>query len=126
MQHLPQFIVTGQPNIGQCLIEAGDRAAVHFFMLPIPTMHSDNGGLITMGACVCSWSTKRLGKVCREPFCVLKVEAVTEGMCYHRVLKNPAMPGLGETPHAVHTTCRFEDSLHWFMFARSMCRCKAI
>lgn len=49
MEYLPQSLVTSQSGIGQSLVEARDRAAIHFIVFAIPTVHPDDGGLVAKG-----------------------------------------------------------------------------
>ena len=44
MQHLSEGAV-GQPDIGQRLVEADNRAAIHLVVLPVPAVHPDDGRL---------------------------------------------------------------------------------
>ena len=49
VQHLPERIVPRQPDINQSHVEAGDRAAVHFVVLPVSAVHPNHAGLVTIG-----------------------------------------------------------------------------
>jgi hypothetical protein len=112
VQHLSQCIIVGQSDIGQSLVEAGNRAAVHFVVLPVAAVHLDDGGLVTIGVGICAGATECLGPVSSEALDMLRMEAVAERMGYHVVRHHPPMPGTRKIAQAVVATCRLEDSLH--------------
>jgi hypothetical protein len=55
---------------------------------------------------------KTIGPAGGEPFDMLAMKAVTEGMSDHFVGHHPVMPSIGKTAQPVHTTRCLEDSLH--------------
>jgi hypothetical protein len=99
---------------------------IHFIVLPVPTVHLDDGGLVTMGIGVRGRATECLGPVSGEPLDVLGVETVAECVGDYVVGHYAAMPGVGETTQAVVATCRLEDSLHAFMMTILPCLCKTM
>ena len=48
VQHLSQRTVVGQSDICKSLIEASNRTAIHFVVLPVAAVHLDHGGLVTI------------------------------------------------------------------------------
>ena len=124
MQDLSQSTVVGESDIGQSLVEAGNRAPIHFIVFPVPAVHPDDGGLVTIGNGIRGWATEGLGPVSGESLDMLGVEAVAERMGDHVVGHHPTMPGVGETAYAVAATCRLENSLHGSMMTTLPCPCK--
>src|SRR5258708_15495709 len=92
-----QSAAVGESDIGQSLVEAGNRAAIHFIVLPVPTVNLDDGGLVTIGIGIRGRAAERLGPVSSESLGMLGVEAVAERMGDHLVGHHPAMPGVGQT-----------------------------
>src|SRR5207247_6458339 len=97
---------------GQSLVKACNRAAIHFIVLPVPAVHLDDSGLVTIGIGIRGRATECLGPVSGESLDMLGVEAVAERMGDHVVGHNPTMPGVGKTAQAVVATRRLEDSMH--------------
>jgi hypothetical protein len=126
MQYLSQSIVFGKSDIGQSLVEAGDRATIHFIVFSVPTVHLDDGGFVAVGVGVRGRATESLGPVCGETFRVLRVEAVAERMGDDLVGHDPMMPCVGETAKTVATTCCLEDSLHSSMIASLVLLCNRV
>ena len=81
-------------------------------MLPVPAVHLDNGGLITIGIGIRGRAAECLGPVRGESFDMFGVEAVAERMGDLVVGHHPTMPGVCKTAQAVVATRRLEDSLH--------------
>ncbi len=50
-------------HLGQSQVEAGDCTAIHFIVLPVPAMHLDDGGFVTIGIGIRSRATERLGPI---------------------------------------------------------------
>src|SRR5258708_22382887 len=94
------------------MVEAGNRAAIHFVVLSVAAVHLDHGGLVTIGIGIRAGATECLGPVCSESLDMLGVQAVAEGIADQFVRHHPTMPGLGKAAHAVVATRRFEHSLH--------------
>ena len=92
------------------LVEASNRTAIHFVVLPVTAVHLDDGGLVTIGAGIRARATECLGPVSGESLDVLGVEAVAERMADHVIRHHPTVPGCGKTAQAV-VAC-LEDSLH--------------
>src|SRR5262249_52151321 len=86
--------------------------AIHFDVLPVAAVDPDDRGLITIGVGIRAGPTEGLGPVSSEAFGMLRVEAVTERMADHLVGHHPAMPGVSQTAHAVHSPRCLENSLH--------------
>jgi hypothetical protein len=59
---LPKTVVAGQSEIDESLVEASNRATIHLLMLPVATMHLNNGGLVTIAVRVDARPTQRLGQ----------------------------------------------------------------
>ena len=112
MQHLSQRTVMGKSDIGQSMVEASNRAAIHFVVLSVAAVHLDHGGLVTIRVGIRGGAAECLGPVSGESLDMLGVEAVAEGMADHVVGHHPTMPGVGKAAQAVVSTGRFEDSSH--------------
>lgn len=97
VEHLSQCSVVGQSDIDESLVEASDRAAIHFFVLAVAAMHPDDRRLIAIGVGVSAGAAERLGPVSGESLDMLRVEAVAEGVADHFVGHYPIMPGPGKT-----------------------------
>jgi hypothetical protein len=95
MQHLSQRIVFRESDVGQSLVEAGNRSAIHFIVLPVPAVHLDDGGLVTIGIGIRGRATECLGPVSGESLDMLGVEAVAECMGDY-VGHHPTMPGVSK------------------------------
>jgi len=85
---------------------------IHFVVLPIPTVHLDDGGFVTIGIGICSRATECLSPISGESFNMLGVKTMAERMGHHLIGHNPLMPGGRKTPQAVVATRCLEDSLH--------------
>jgi hypothetical protein len=96
VQHLSQCSVIGQPDVNESLVEARNRTAIHFAVLPVAAVHLDDSGFVTIGIGVCGGASEGLRPVCSEALDMLRVEAVAEGMADHVVGHYPIMPSLGE------------------------------
>src|SRR5712672_1336835 len=94
------------------MVEAGNRAAIHFVVLSVAAVHLDHGGLVTIGAGIRAGASECLRPVSGESLHMLGVEAVAEGMADHVVGHHPTMPGAGKTAQAVVAARRLENSLH--------------
>src|SRR5271170_3824182 len=99
------------------MIEAGNRAAIHFVVFSVAAVHLDYGGFVTIGVGIHAGATECLRPVSGESLDMLGVEAVAEGMADQVVGHHPTMPGFGKAAQAVVSTRRFEDSLHGSMMA---------
>src|SRR5216684_5465909 len=106
------------------MVEAGNRAAIHFVVLSVAAVHLDHGGLVTIGVGIHAGATECLGPVSGESLDMLGVEAVAEGMADHVVGHHSTMPGIGKAAQAVVATRRFEDSLHASMMTIVPSLCK--
>ena len=95
-------------------------------MLPVPAVHLDNGGLITIGIGIRGRAAECLGPVRGESFDMFGVEAVAERMRDYVVRHHPAMPGVGKTAQTVAPTRRLEDSLHASMMTILPSLCKTM
>src|ERR1700674_2622866 len=94
------------------MVEAGNRAAIHFVVLSVAAVHLDDGGLVTIGVGIRGGATECLGPVSGESLDMLGVEAVAERMADHVVGHHPTMPGTGKAAQAVVATRRLANSLH--------------
>src|SRR5258708_20883614 len=103
-----QSAAVGESDIGQSLVEAGNRAAIDFIVLPVSAVHLDDGGLVTIGIGICGRATECLSPVSGESLDMLGIEAVAERMGDLVVGHHPTMPGVGKTPQAVVATGRLE------------------
>jgi hypothetical protein len=90
-------------------------------VLPVPDVHLDDGGLVTIGIGIRGRATECLGSVSGESLDVLGVETVAERMGDHVVGYHPTMPGVGKPAQAVVATRRLEDSLHSSMMTILPC-----
>jgi hypothetical protein len=124
VQNLSQCTVVGYSDIGQSLVEAGNRAAIHFVMLSGAAVHLDHGGLVTIRVGIPARATECLGPVSGESLDMLGVEAVAEGMADHVVGHHPTMPGVGKAAQAIIATRCFGDSLHASMMTIVPSLCK--
>src|SRR5258708_35136641 len=106
------------------MVEAGNRAAIHFVVLSVAAVHLDHGGLVTIGVGIRAGATECLGPVSGESLDMLGVEAVAEGMADHVVGHHPTMPGVGKAAQAVVATRRIEDSLPASIMTIVPCLCK--
>src|SRR6185437_2685150 len=113
-------------GIDKSLVEAGDCATVHFFVLAVAAVHFDDSRLIAVALGIQGRAAKRLGPVSRQPLHVLGVKAMTEGMTDHRILHHAMMPGAGKTAQAVAAARCFEDTTHRSMIAMPPRRCKSM
>src|ERR1700674_1411917 len=108
------------------MVEAGNRAAIHFVVLSVAAVHPDHGGLVTIGVGIRAGATECLGPVSGESLDMLGVEAVAERMADHVVGYHPTMPGAGKTAQAVVTPRRLENSLHASIMTIVPCLCKTM
>src|SRR5260370_21143744 len=108
------------------MVEAGNRAAIHFVVISVAAVHLDDGGLVTIGVGIRAGATECLGPVSSEALDMLRMEAVAEGMGYRVVGHHPPMPGAGKIAQAVVATCRLEDSLHASMMTIVPYSCKTV
>ena len=126
VQNLSQNSVAGKSDIGQSLVETSNRAAIHFLVLPVPAVHLDDGGFVSVGIGIRCRSTENLSPISCEPIDMLGVEAVAEGMGHHLVGHHATMPSIGKTAQAVASTRRLENSLHAGILTITQCLCKAM
>ena len=108
MEHLPQRGVVCESDVRKRLIEAGNRATIHFLVLPVAAVHPDDTRLIAIELGVSPGTAERFGPVGGEPFYMLRMEAMTEGVAHHFVVHYPTMPGLGQATEAVIAAGGFE------------------
>ncbi len=101
VQHLSQRIVCSQAGIGHSLIEAENRMAIHFVMVPVAAVHFDDCRFTTIGVGIGAGAIECLGPVSGEALNLLGVEAVAGCMSDHLV-----------------GTRRLEDILHASMMPR--------
>jgi hypothetical protein len=126
VQHLSQNIVVGWSDIGQSQVEAGNRTAIHFIVLPVPAVDLDDGGFVTIGIGIRGRATECLGPISGESLDMLGVEAMAERMGHNVVGHHPLMPGASKTTQAVVATRCLEDSLHIPMMTILSCLCKTL
>ena len=120
VQHLPQPRVIGEAGIGQGLVEAGDRAAVHLLVHAVAAVHAHDRRLVAVGVRVGRRTTQRLSPVRGEPLGVVRMEAVAERVAHHLVGHHPGVPRGRQPAHAVHPTRSLEDSsIHRSSIARA-------
>ena len=112
MEHSPQITVLRESNIPKRLIEADNRAAIHFAVLPVAAMHLDDAGLVTIRLGIRVRPTQRLTPIRSESLGMLRMEAVAERMPDHLVGHYPAMPCARKTAQPVASADCLEDSLH--------------
>jgi hypothetical protein len=112
VQHLAQRAVVGQSDIDQSLVKTANGTAIHFIVLAVAAVYSDDGGLVTVGVGIRGGATECLDPVCGESLDMLGVEAVAECMADNVIGHHPTMPGVGQTAQAVCATCCLEDRLH--------------
>jgi hypothetical protein len=97
VEHLSERSVVGESGVDKSLVEARNRTAIHFVMLPVAAVHLHDCGLVTIGIGVCGGATECLGPVGSQALDMLRVETVAEGMADHLVGHDPMMPSLGKT-----------------------------
>ena len=68
-------------HIIQRLVETHNRTLIHFVVLAVATVHSDDGDFITVGVGVCG-GAECFSPVGGELLDMLRMEAGTEGMAY--------------------------------------------
>src|SRR5579862_8241513 len=85
VEHLSQRSVIGYPGVNKSLVEALNRTAIHFVVLPVAAVHLDDSGFVTVGIGVCGGATECLRPVCSEALDMQRVEAVAEGVADHVV-----------------------------------------
>jgi hypothetical protein len=112
VQHWSERAVVGYPDISKSLVETNNRTAIHLCVFPIAAMYLDDGGLVPIRIGIHAGATECLSPVSGESLDMLGMEAVAERVADDFVGHHPTMPALGKTPHAVHSTRRFEDALH--------------
>src|SRR6266567_6821079 len=94
------------------MIEAGNRAAIHFVVLSVAAVHLDDASFVTVGIGICSRATECLGPISGESLDMPGVEAMAERMGHNVVGHHPLMPGVSKSAQAVVATRCLEDSLH--------------
>ena len=124
VQHLSQNTVAGESDIGESQIEAGNRPAIHFIVLPIPTVNLDDASLVTIGIGIRRRATECFGPIRGESLDMLRVEAMAERMGYDFVGHDALMPSVGKTAHAVVATRGLEENLHVPMMTILFVPCK--
>src|SRR5215472_16584592 len=97
VEHPSQSSVIGESGVNQSLVEASDRTAIHFVVLPVAAVHLDDSGFVTLGIGVCTGATECLRPVCSEALDMLRMETVAEGMTDHLVGHYPMVPSFGKT-----------------------------
>ena len=90
VQHLPERLVGGQPDVLQRLVEAGDRSPVHLVVRAVAAVHPHDRRLVAIAVGVAGGPTERLGPVRSEPLGVLRVKSVAERVADHRRRPAPA------------------------------------
>ncbi len=103
------MVVIGEAGIGQCLVEARDRASVHLLVQAVAAVHAHHRGLVAVRIGVGRWSTERLRPVRGKPLGVLRVEAVAERVAHDLVGHHPGVPRAGQATHALHAAGGLED-----------------
>ena len=78
VQHFSQCAVVGESDICNSLVEAGNRTAIHFGVLPVAAVHLDDSGLVTVGVGIRAGTTECLGPLSGESLDMLRVEAVDD------------------------------------------------
>jgi hypothetical protein len=86
VKHAPEPLITGEADIFERLIEAGDRPLVHLLVRPVTAVNPDDRRLITELVSVRRWSTESLPPVRGKALSVLRVVSVAERMANHFVL----------------------------------------
>src|SRR5689334_17119028 len=99
VQYVSQRPVVAESDIYKSLVEAGNRTAIHFVVLPVAAVHLDHRGLITIGVGIRGGAAECLGPVSRESLDMPGVEAVAECMADHVVGQHPTVPCVGKTAH---------------------------
>jgi len=112
VQHLSQFIVRGEPDIGQSLVEAGNRTAIHFIVLPVSAVHLDHGGFVTIIIGIGRRATECLGPISGESLDMPGMQAMAKRMGHNVVGHHPIMPGGSKAAQAFAVTRCLEDSLN--------------
>jgi quercetin dioxygenase-like cupin family protein len=112
VQHLSDLLVVSKADVGQRLIETGDRPMVHLLMRTIAAVDPHHRGLVAVSNRVGGRPPKCLGPVGGEPLGVLGVKAVAERVAHHLVRHDVGVPGVGQTKQAKVTTCGFVHRLH--------------
>jgi hypothetical protein len=109
VEYLSERRVAGQSDIDKSLIEASNRATIHFFVLSVSAVHLDDGGLITVGAGIGAGTPECLCPVSGESLDMLRVKAVTKRVADYFIGHCPLMPGPGQDAQTVRSTGRLED-----------------
>ncbi len=117
MQHAPQRGVVGQSYVGESLIEARNRAAIHLIVLPVAAVHSDHGRFVTIGFGIRGRSTEGFSPIGGEAVDVLRMKTVAECMADYFVGHHPPVPGSGKPLQSVGAAHGLEDSTHASMLA---------
>jgi hypothetical protein len=81
-------------------------------VLPVPAVHLDDGGFVTIGIGVRSRATECLGPISGESLDMLGVEAMAERMGHDVVGHHPIVPRVSKMTQAFVATRCLEDSLH--------------
>jgi len=100
--------------------------AIHINVLPVPAVHFDDGGFVTIGIGIRSRATECLGPISGESLDMLGVEAMAKRMGHDVVGHHPIMPGVSKTAQAFVATHCLEDSLHVPMMTILSCLCKTL
>jgi len=95
-------------------------------VLPVPAVHLDDGGFVTIGIGIRGRATERLGPISGESLEMLRVEAMAERMRYDVVRHHPLMPGVSQTAQAFVVARCLEDSLHVPMMTILSCLRKPV
>ena len=67
---------------------------IHFIVFPIPTVHLDDTGFVTIAIGIRSRSAKCFSPISGESLDMLWVKAMTERMGHDLVSHHPLMPGV--------------------------------
>jgi hypothetical protein len=78
----------------------------------VAAVDANDRRLVAVAFCVGVGSAERFGPIGGEPFAVLGVEAVAEGVAHYLVDHHPGMPRLGETQEAFLAAGGLVDALH--------------
>ncbi len=97
-------------------------------MLSVPTVHPDDGGLVTIKIGIHGRSAECLCPISGKPFSMLGVKAMAERMGYHVVSHHPMVPGVSKTAQAIDAPGRLENSFHTVMMTilRSLIKMRTV
>ncbi len=110
--HERDAVVANIADIGQCLMETGDRSTVHLLVRAVAAVHPYHGRLVVVGGRVRRRPPKRLRPVRGEALGVLRVKALAERVAHHLVRHHTGMPGTRQTEQAVVTARGFVHRRH--------------